>query len=258
MIKLTSSLIDELITHVQLKTQKVKKVFVGKAFTVVRLISGEVGLALTPLTHFDSCIGASRLAGRLKNDKSSQLAQLMKSNNPFLQSIGLAAINAVLQKELKERKDFLEGDFLKFLEIRSGDKIFMIDYYSTKIGLFKGKDIIIFDDRFAGKRRDIPILPMSMLEEKLTLADIVIFPPTLLREIETIRRSASKARELVLVHPTAPPLPEPFFTRGLTMVASMMILEPQSLTNHIVEGAGTTMFKKFCRKIVFKQQQAAS
>jgi hypothetical protein len=252
---LANSLVDELITYVQSKPQKVERISIRQVFTVVKLISGEVGLASTPIRRFDSCIGATRLAGKLTRRDSSELARLTKSSNSFLQSVGLAAINAVLQGDLKERKDFLEGDFLQFLEIRSEDKIAMIDYYSTKISFFKGKDLTIFDDRFVGKRKGIPILSMSMLQEKLPIADIVIFPPTLLRKIDTLRKFASKAQEFVLVHPTTPPLPEPFFKRGVTMVASMMILDPESLTRYIMEGAGTTLFKKFCKKIVFKTER---
>jgi len=250
---LADSLVDELIGYVQLKPQKVEVIFVGKAFTFVKLISGEVGLALTPIKRFDSCIGASRLAGELTRRSSSQLARLMKSGNSYLQSIGLAAVNAVLQGDLKERKDFQEGDFLEFLEVRSEDKIAMIDYYTTKISFFKGKQLTIFDNRYVGKREDIPVLPMSMLQERLPIADIVLFPPTQLREIDSLRKFASKTREFVLVHPTTPPLPEPFFKRGVTMLASMMILNPDSLTRYTMEGAGTTLFKKFCKKIVFKQ-----
>jgi uncharacterized protein (DUF4213/DUF364 family) len=129
----------------------------------------------------------------------------------------------------------------------------MIDYYSTKIGFFRDKNLTIFDDRYAGKRRDVPILPMSMLREKLSMADVVIFPPTFLGKITMLRRFASKARELVLVHPTVPPLPEPFFKQGVTLVASMMILDAEALTRYIMEGAGTTLFKKLCKKIVFKR-----
>ncbi len=250
---MVNSLIDELIAYVESKPQKVETIFIGQAFTVVKLISGEVGLALTPIKRFDSCIGASRLAGKLTGRNSSQLARLMKSKNSFLQSIGLATINAVLQGDLKERNDFLEGDFLQFLEISPKDRVAMIDYYSTKISFFKGNNLTIFDDRFVGKRKDISILSMSMLKEKLPMADIVIFPPTFLAKIDVLRKFASEAREFVLVHPTTPPLPEPFFERGVTMVASMMILDPGSLTRYIMEGAGTTLFKKFCKKIIFKQ-----
>lgn len=251
---MANGLVDELIAHVQSKPQKVETIFIGQAFTLVKLVSGEVGLALTPLKRFDSCIGSSRLAGKLTRRSSSQLAHLLKSKNSFLQSVGMAAVNAVLQGEVKERKDFLEGDFLQFLKIRSQDEIAMIDYYTTKISFFKGKNLTIFDNRYAGKRRDISILPLSRLEENLPRADIVIFPPTLLRKIGTLRRFASKARELVLVHPTTPSLPEPFFKRGVTTVASMMILDSESLTRYVMEGAGTTLFKKFCKKILFKRK----
>lgn len=252
---MVEDLIEELIRHVQLRQQAVETVFIGQAFTVVKLVSGEIGLALTPLKRFDSCIGASKLAGKLTKRNSSELARLLESSNSHLQSVGLAAVNAVLQGELKQRKDFQEGDFLRFLHISPQEKVAMIDYYSTKIGLLKKGNLTIFDDRYVGKREDISILPMSMLEGGLPRADVVIFPPTLLRKIELISRLASRAREMVLVHPTTPPLPEPFFKRGVTMVATMMILEPESLMRHIMEGAGTTLFKKFCRKIVFRKSE---
>jgi len=232
----------------------VKTVFIGQAFTLVKLTSGEIGLALTPLKRFDSCIGVSRLAGNLSKRNSWELAQLLNSGNAHLRSVGLAAVNAVLQGELKQRKDFEEGDFLRFLQITPKDKVAMIDYYSTKIGLLNRENLTIFDDRYAGKRKDVAILPMSMLKEELPKANIIIFPPTLLRRIDVITSFASKSREIVLVHPTTPPLPEPFFKRGVTMVASMMITDPESLAQHVMEGAGTSLFKKFCRKIVFRRK----
>jgi uncharacterized protein (DUF4213/DUF364 family) len=247
-------LIDELIHSVWSKRREVETVFIGQVFTVVKLISGDVGLAATPLRRFDSCIGVSKLAGKLAKRDSWELGQLLKSGNSHLRSVGLAAVNAVLQGELKQRKDFEEGDFLRFLRISPEDRVAMIDYYSTKIGLLKRGNLTIFDDRYVGKREDISILPMSTLKEELPKADIVIFPPTLLSKIDVITTFASKAREVAMVHPTTPPLPDPFFKRGITMVASMMITNPESLTRRIMEGAGTTLFKKFCRKIVFRRK----
>jgi uncharacterized protein (DUF4213/DUF364 family) len=106
---MVNSLINELIAHVESKPQKVEMLFIGQAFTVAKLASGEVGLALTPIKRFDSCIGASRLAGKLTKRNSSELARFLKSGSSHLRAIGLVAVNAVLQRELKERKDFLEG-----------------------------------------------------------------------------------------------------------------------------------------------------
>jgi uncharacterized protein (DUF4213/DUF364 family) len=82
---------------------------------------------------------------------------------------------------------------------------------------------------------------------------VVILPPTFLDKIDSLRESASRAREFVVVHPTTPPLPEPFFKRGVTMVASMMIIDPDSVFKHVQEGAGTTLFKNYCRKIAFQK-----
>jgi uncharacterized protein (DUF4213/DUF364 family) len=212
---LPPSLIDELVHHVQSKRERVETVFIGQAFTLVKLVSGEVGLALTPLKRFDSCIGVSRLAGSLTERNSWELAQLLKSSNAHLRSVGLAAVNAVLQGELKRRIDFREGDFLKFLDISLEDNVAMIDYYSTKIGLLRRGKLTIFDDRYAGKRKDTSILPMFMLKEELPNADIVIFPPTFLEKIDIIVGSALKAREIVLVHPTTPLYPSPSLGEAL-------------------------------------------
>lgn len=231
---------------------KVNVVFVGQGFTAVRLNNSKVGLALTPLARFDTCIGATRLAGSFTGYDSVDLAEFLSPSQPaHLRSIGLAAVNAVLQSELPNRTDFLEGDFLKLLSIRPEDKVAMIDYYTTKIESLKGSDLTIFDDRFAGKRKDLLILPISEVPNRFHKADVVIIPPTFMDRIEEFRRFASEARHFVVVHPTTPPLPEPFFRRGVTMVASMMILDPVSVLRYVMEGAGTTLFKKFCRKIVF-------
>jgi len=247
-------LINELVSYVSCSPQKVKTVFIGQRFTAVQLMSGDVGLALTPLSVFDSCIGSSKLSGSFTKYNTTELAKFCTGGNSFLKAIGWAAINAVLQKNLKQRSDYLKGDFLDILKIQKGDKVAMIDYYTTKIGLLKKANLMIFDDRFAEKRRDVQMLPMSSLLEKLPEADVVIIPPTMLDKIDEIRRIASRVRDFVVVHPTTPPLPEPFFKRGVTMVATMMILDAESLFRHVMEGAGTTLFKKFCEKIAFSSR----
>lgn len=249
---MTGSLGDDLVSHVASKPQSVETVFMGQAFTAVKLTAGMVGLALTPLSRFDSCIGASRLAGSFSKHNSAELAKFFRSSHSFLRSIGLAAINAVLQGELKKRSDFLEGDFLNFLRVKPRDRVATIDYYTTKIEALRTTDLTIFDDRFAGKRKDISILPLSKMREKLPEVDVVVLPPAFLERIEEVRKFASNAREIVFAHPTVPPFPEPFFERGVTMVASMHILKPDSVLKFVMEGAGTTLFKRFCRKIVFR------
>jgi len=208
---------------------------------------------MTPLTRFDSCIGASRLAGALTRHTTSELAGFLSSGHAHLRAVGLAAVNAVLQRELKGRSDYVEGDFLKFLKVRPNDNVAMIDYYTTKIEFLRGANLMIFDDRFAGRREDVSIFPLSEIPPLFDQADVVILPPTFLDGIDELRKSASRARDFVVVHPTTPPLPEPFFKHGVTMVASMMILDPDSVLKHVMEGAGTTLFKNFCRKIAFQK-----
>ena len=249
---MTASLADDLVTYVASRPRRVETVFIGQAFTAVKLTSGDVGLALTPLSRFDSCIGASRLAGTFTRRSSAELARFFCSSHSFLRQIGLAAINSVLQRELKKKSDFLEGDFLDFLQIKPSDKVATVDYYTTKIEALKETDLTIFDDRFAGKRKDIPILPISKLREKLPKIDVVVLPPAFLDRIGEVTKFASSAREIVFAHPTIPPFPKPFFERGVTMVASMIILNPDSVLKFVMEGAGTTMFKTFCKKIVFR------
>jgi len=244
-------LINELISYISSSPQKVKTVFIGQRFTAVQLISRDVGLALTPLSVFDSCIGLSKLSGSFTKYNTTELARFCTSGNSFSKAVGWAAINAVLQRNLKQRSDYLKGDFLEILKIQKEDTVAMIDYYTTKIGRLKKANLMIFDDRFVGKRGDVQMLPMSSLLEKLPEADVVIIPPTILDKIDEIRRSAHRARDFVVVHPTTPPLPKPFFVRGLTMVATMMILDADSLFRYVMEGAGTTLFKKFCEKIAF-------
>jgi len=247
-----SEIVDALVSHVSSRPQRVETVFIGQRFTVVRLVSGDVGLALTPLKPFDSCIGMSNSSGSLTKYDTSELARFCLSNNSFMKAIGLAAVNAVLQYDLKQRSDFIEGDFLNILEIEPKDTVATIDYYTTKIGVLRRTKLMVFDDRLAGKRKDFQILSISRLREKLSNADVVIFPPTFIDQIDKIRKWALRARELVLVHPTTPPLPEPFFEHGVTLVASMKILDADSLFRYVMEGSGTTLFKRFCKKIVFK------
>jgi len=249
----TETLLEELVSYVASKPpQRIETVFIGQCFTAVKLISGEVGLALTPLTRFDSCIGATRLAGTLARRNTSELARFLNSGHSHLKAVGLAAVNAVLQQELKGRSDYVEGDFLNFLKVKPSDKVATIDYYTTKIEFLKGSNLMIFDDRFAGRKRGVSIFPLSEIPARFGQADVVIIPPSFLDRIDQLRKHASRARDFVVVHPTTPPLPEPFFKRGVTMVASMMILDPDSVLKHVMEGSGTTLFKSFCRKIAFQ------
>jgi len=247
-------LVNELISCISSSPQKVKTVFIGQRFTAVQLKSRDVGIALTPPRVFDSCIGMSKLSGSFTKYNTTELAKFCTGGNSFLKAMGWAAINAVLQKNLKQRSDYLKGDFLDILKIQKEDTVAMIDYYTTKIGRLKRANLMIFDDRFAEKRRDVQMFPMSSLPEMLPEADVVIIPPTMLDKIDEIRRMASGARDFVVVHPTTPPLPESFFKRGVTLVATMMILDADSLIRYVMEGAGTALFKKFCEKIAFSSR----
>jgi uncharacterized protein (DUF4213/DUF364 family) len=142
---LTETLVEELTSYIVSKPpQRVETVFIGQAFTAVRLVSGELGLALTPLSRFDSCIGATRLAGTLAQRNSSELAKFLSSGHAHLRAVGLAAVNAVLQRKLKGRLDYAEGDFLKFLKVKPNDSVAMIDYYTTKIEFLKGSQPYYF------------------------------------------------------------------------------------------------------------------
>ena len=250
---MAESLFEELSSYVASKPPlQVHSVFIGQGFTTVKLTDGVVGLAQTPMTRFDTCIGATRLSGSFTRYNTRELAKFLSPRqSAHLRAIGLATVNAVLQKEVKNRTDYVEGDFLEFVKVKPHENVAMIDYYTTKIESLKSPHLTIFDDRLSGKRKDITILPISTLPKRLPQADVVIVPPSFMDQLEYLRKSASKARQVVVVHPTTPPLPEPFFRRGATIVASMIITEPEHLLRHVVEGAGTTLFKRFCEKIVF-------
>ena len=64
------------------------------------------------------------------------------------------------------------------------------------------------------------------------------------------------AREVVLLGPTAPLYPEPFFEKGITAVMGTRIIDPRKMLTVVSEAGGTKKLHKYCgEKVAFRRNE---
>ncbi|MEK6634998.1 MAG: DUF364 domain-containing protein, partial [Planctomycetota bacterium] len=117
--------------------------------------------------------------------------------------------------------------------------------------------VIEKNPRAVGKGDAIQIEPEARLLELIPNGDILIITGVTLvnHTLEPILRLARKAREIVVVGPTASVYPEPIFKRGVTVMGGVRITNAPKMIHLIGEaGSGYDFFEKCAEKIVMRNE----
>ena len=217
-------LIDDLLESVCEYDCPVKRVCIGLHWTVVQ--SRFTGMALTFKTgeHHEH-----ESAGDLIGQSAFELAQRLKSDNPLEASLGLAALNSLLEATGRRGGSF-EGIF----KIAGGANITIVGRFpiNQQISQIAQNAYCLEIDPEEGE------LPASACEDVIPKSDIVIITGTAIinhtmpRLLELSR--AAKARTYVLGPST--PMSDVLLAHGADHLGSIRILDPDALINGIMQG----------------------
>jgi len=241
-----------------LKEIEVKDVRIGLAYTGILLSNGYGGVTCTPLYEF-SCCPSVDLPGILKNRTVDCMLEMVMSENPIEAAVGVATVNAlfqILQGPKKENYPASDVDVLDL--IKHEDKVAMVGYFGPLVP----KILRITDKLTVLEKREIEAaeastLPSEKAGEILPSSDVIIISASTLvnKTFDGLLAQKAIAREVILLGPSAPLYPEPFFQRGITAIMGTRIFDPIAMLTIISEAGGTKKLHRYCgEEVAFRKK----
>jgi uncharacterized protein len=222
---------------------------IGLGYTAVLLENGSCGVAYTPHKKNYECCTVIPESGTLSGRNAWELASWAGLPDETARAVGLATINAVITPP----QGAIESDILDLLPIRPDDSVGMIGYFGPLAGPIKqrARTLHVFE------RQPDPesgVLPEDMAPELLPQCGIVLISATALLNgtMDALLDCCSAAREITILGPSTPFVPEVFRDQGVTMLSGMQIVDPAKILRTISEGGGTHSFGRAARKLTIR------
>ncbi|NLM71049.1 MAG: DUF364 domain-containing protein [Synergistaceae bacterium] len=230
--------------------QRVEDVRIGLGYSAVKLNDERAGAACV-LRHRLGIAGCSLLpkAGSLTGRAAEELLPLLGSKNVVETALALATLNALTSYEDADA-DSPNDDLVELLGIVSTDSVGMVGDISPVMRLIEphaGK-CTVFDEGKVGREG---IADTSLEEVELPKCDVVILSATTLLNgtFEDVLAMSSNAREICVMGPSTPLLPEPFAKRGVTVLSGRRFTDPEGLLRIVSEAGGTKSFGRVSLKV---------
>lgn len=222
---------------------------IGLGYTAVLLADGNCGLAYTlHENEYESCCVIPE-AGKLTGRKISELISWMKLSDTTACAVGLAAVNAILPPPVTA----VESDILDLLPVHSDDSVGMIGFFGPLVNPLKErvKALHIFERR---PDPESEILPESAAQDILPKCQVAVISATTIlnHTIDGLLDLCKTAREIVILGPSTPFLPEVFNRRGVTILSGLQVVDPDQTLRIVSEGGGTRQFRRAVRKLTLR------
>jgi len=219
---------------------------IGLGYTAVRLEDGRCGLAYTlHEKEYESCCVIPE-AGSLAGREASELIPWMKSPDVTACAVGLATLNAVITAPSAA----VESDIIDLLPVRPEDSVGMVGYFGPLVKPMQSKARAFF----VFERKADPeygILHESAAADILPGCQVVVVTATTLlnHTIDGILALCGRAREVAVLGPSTPFLPEIFSRHGVTLLSGIQVLDPRQVLRTVSEGGGARQFGAAVRKL---------
>jgi hypothetical protein len=221
---------------------------VGLGYTAVLTNAESAGVAYTPredLAHGCSPLSAAgRLAGRCLSD----LLAYLDSRQPIERAIGLAAANALVAIRL--RAPVAGGDILNALALHPADRVGMVGCFEPLIAYLQAQvaSLTIFE-RSGG--RMVGVQPAERALDLLPTCSVALITSTALitESLDALLEAAAGCREVVLLGPSTPLIPEVFTDTPVTLLSGIQVENPAKVLQIVSEGGGTRNFSPHVRKV---------
>ena len=227
----------------------VADVRVGLGYTAVQLDDGRCGLAYTFRDELQDGCCVIKVAGTLVGQQASELAAWARSPDPLAAAVGLATLNALVAVP----RNAVEADLLTQLEVTSNDVVGMVGYFGPLIGPLRtrGKALHVFERRPSAESG---VLPESAAAEILPQCRVVILSATALlnRTLDDLLAWCRNAREVAILGPSTPLLPQVFAGRGVTLLSGVQVVDGERVLRLVSEGGGTRQLGSSVRKLTVR------
>lgn len=235
-------IIDDLLAEVRpkLASRVIADVRIGLGYTALLLDDGGCGLSGTVSEGAQGCCTLLAQAGELIGKTALEVAEYAASSDPVSSSVGLATINAVLNRQGESGPSPLE--LLPIDNARVG----MVGYFEPFIPELyrRSSTLYIFERRPLSEE----VLPDWSAERLLPTCDVAIITSLTLVN-DTLDHLLELAQgEVALVGPTTP-LSRVFASHGVSHLFATVVTDPQRIMTIISQAGGTQRFKGGAKKV---------
>jgi hypothetical protein len=173
------------------------------------------------------------------------MARWMLSPDTTEASVGLAVLNAAAAEAAKAYKG---GDVRDLVSIGSQDRVAMVGYFAPLLPWLRG----------TGAQLEIlelkPVPGTRSAEEAdavLPHCQVALITATALANhtLESLLELIGAAREVVLLGPSTPMVPEVFVGTPVTVLAGVEVLDGPAMLNIVSQGGSTRQFGGAVRKV---------
>lgn len=251
-------LIDVVLSYEQ-QHERVTDLRIGLGYTAVKLESGACGLACTLRYRLD--LGGCSLlsqAGMMTGFEAAEAIPLLRSHNMLEAAVGLAAMNAVIAAGFPQAGKRERAPISELLRVTAQDRVGMVGYIGPIVKELQqcAREVIVFDEAKiastnSGQAEISKITATEQQARLLPQCDRVILSATSLlnKTFDSLVEMALKAREICVMGPSTPMLPDVFRARNVTLLAGRQILDAQKVLQIVSEAGGTKSFSKVTEKI---------
>lgn len=238
----------------------VTQAVLGLGYTAVRLSSGQSGLCYTfqdEIAHASSHCQVSDLAGTLASTPAFKLAEKAKSWEVSESVVGHATLNALSQIVIEnnpENYTISMGDAIKHVQITKKNVVAMVGHIGPLVEPVQEKAKKLYILERTAARREEGILPDTACDQILPMADVILITGTAIANgtIDHLLALSTKAKEIAIIGASAGILPDVLFERGVTLIGSVKVTNPEKMMQVVSEGGGTPALKSAVQFINIK------
>ncbi|MGA9349227.1 MAG: DUF364 domain-containing protein [Anaerolineae bacterium] len=235
------NIIDDLIASLR-GDAPLREVRVCAFWTAVVLEDGRCGLASTLRPDEPQCAGPTPLvprAGRLLEYSALELAEYAKSESLLEASIGLAAINALLEVDESRCVELNAEEVI--LEQGTGRKVAIVGHFPFIPRVREvAEELWVLEKRPVGGD-----LPADMAAEVLPQADVAAITGTSLinHTFEGLMKLCRPGALVIVLGPTAPLSPV-LFDYGADIICGTLVTDAENVLRLIGQGANFGQVKR--------------
>jgi uncharacterized protein (DUF4213/DUF364 family) len=225
----------------------VAEVRIGLGYTAVMLADNHVGLAYTfPKETLIGCNVFRRLRP-LSGRPASDLLPLLESADPIEAGVGLACANALANRPGHHHE---EGDILDHLGLGPEDHVGMVGHFGPLVETLSRQacSLTVFEriEKPQGLLRPAAEAPghLSRCQVALLTATSIIN-----HTIDGLLEASRECREVAILGASTPLIPAVFSNARVTLLAGVVVEDPDGVLRVISEGGGTQRFRPYVRKV---------
>jgi len=248
---------DDLLNLIEKRRDKLEnltlsKVCISLCYTAVMLNNEYVGLCHTPTEDIAHAHWGKRLD--FHGSKALDIVQLSNSFEIIDRVVGIATLNAISQHIMDEEGYSREFgvDAMDEIAVKAEDEVAVVGYIRPLVGKLRAKARKVHVFEHNPQLRGDALLD-TFVDSFLPKSDVVVISGSSLANgtVDRLLELSKGARVVVFAGPTAGTLPEPFFERGVKIIAGVRAKGPK-VVEAVAEAKPFVVFKDLVEKYIMK------